>query len=518
MTDQATTAGSGRVSAREAAVAEGRLDPGVGDLRVHTARGTLINTGFQVGLAGLGLIKRVGVAAFLTREEFGVWGILLATLITLAWLKQVGIMDKYVQQAERDAEAAFQKAFTLELGLSTVYFLLCCAVLPLYALAYGHAEIILPGVLLATSVIVSALQTPAWIPYRRMEYARQRLLTSVDPVVSVVVTLGLGASGFGYWALVLGALAGSVAGAAVCVAYCPYRLRLRFDRQTVREYASFSWPLVGLGMSRLLVVQGSLLAANRSVGLAGVGAIGLATSFAAFSDRVQQIVSQTIYPAVCAVADRIDRMAEVFVKSNRLALMWAMPFATGLALFAGDLVHFVLGDRWEPAIGLFAAIGLTCGFGQIAFNWGVFMRATNRTRPLFLAALLDVAVFVAVMLPATLALGLTGYALGFATATAVQVGARAYFMHRLLGGFNVVGHMLRAIAPAVPAALIVLAARAIQPDERSLSWACGEFAVFVLASVGFTYAFERKLVSEVVGYVRGRVSRPAPSPSPAAGT
>src|SRR3954470_6084008 len=224
------------------------------NLRTRTARGTLINSAFQIGLAGLGLLKRVAVAAFLTREEFGIWGIMLAVLITLVWLKQVGIADKYIQQSEPDQEAAFQKAFTLELLLSFAYFVLCCLVLPLYALAYGHEEIILPGIVLGTAVILTALETPAWIPYRTMHYARQRLLTSVDPVVSIVATIAFGAAGYGYWGLVWGALIGSAAGATVCLATSPYRIRLRFHRETFREYASFSWPLVGLGLSRLLVV------------------------------------------------------------------------------------------------------------------------------------------------------------------------------------------------------------------------------------------------------------------------
>ena len=40
------------------------------------------------------------------------------------------------------------------------------------------------------------------------------------------------------------------------------------------------------------------------------------------------------------------------MKSNRVILMWAIPFSVGLALFAGDLVKFVLGEQWESAVGL----------------------------------------------------------------------------------------------------------------------------------------------------------------------
>jgi len=484
-------------------------EPPITNLRVRTARGTIINSAFRAGLAVLGLINRVAVAAFLTREEFGLWGIILAVLVTLIWLKQVGIQDKYIQQREPDQKLAFQKAFTIELVLSFAYFLLCCIALPLYALAYGHDEIILPGIVLATAVILTSLQTPAWIPYRRMQYARERVLMSVDPVVSIIGMVGLAAAGYGYWGLAIGAVIGSLAGAVVCVATSAYPLRIRFDRDTAREYVSFSWPLLGAGLSRMLVVQGSLLTASRSLGLAAVAAIGLATNFAAFADRVNAIVSQTIYPAVCAVADRGEALLEVFVKSNRVSLMWSLPFGTGLALFAGDLVHFVLGDEWQSAVGLLTALGVIAGLGQLAFNWSVFMRATNRTRPMFVASLLNVASFALVSLPLMLEFGLTGWAIGFGTASLVQIVARIYFLRSLFPRFDIVRHTVRALAPAVPPVAVVLGVRAVT-DESSAAWVLGELALFVVATLISTYLFERQLIREMVGYLRGRTT-PAPS-------
>src|SRR5215471_1100844 len=79
------------------------------NLRQQAARGTLINSAFQVGIAALGLLRRFIVAAYLTRAEFGIWSIVLITVLTVGWLKQVGISDKFVQQNEPDQEAAFQK-------------------------------------------------------------------------------------------------------------------------------------------------------------------------------------------------------------------------------------------------------------------------------------------------------------------------------------------------------------------------------------------------------------------------
>ena len=479
-----------------------------GGLRRVAARGTLINAAFQIGLAGLGTFRRIAVAAFLTREEFGIWGVILPIIITLAWVKEIGIADKYIQQREPDQEAEWQKAFTLELFMSIGFCALMCAVFPLYAVAYGHSEIILPGIVLASSMVISAFESPSWIPYRRMQYARQRWLTVIDPVTAAILTIVLGALGAGYWALVVGVVLGSVAGAVVCVVTCPYRIRIRFDFERLKSYASFSWPLLGGGFSRMIVVQGSLLTANRTVGLAGIGAIGLATSIATFADRVDGIVSGTIYPAVCRIVDRVDKMAEAFVKSNRVALMWAVPFAVAVALFATDFVNYVIGERWEPAVGLLTAIALTCGFAQVGFNWGVFMRAIGNTKPLFVAALLDLSVFFVVSIPAMLEFGLAGYAAGFAATTVVQFAIRGWYMARLFPGFNVLRQLVRGVLPVVPPTVMILVVRELAPEGRSLGRALAELAAYAAVTVAATYVFERRLIAELVGYLR-RPARPA---------
>lgn len=490
-----------------------RTSENIGDLRTHTARGTIINSAFQVGLVLIGLVQRVAIAAFLTREEFGLWGIILTILITLSWIKELGIVDKFVQQSEPDQELAWQKAFTLELYSSCAFLLVVAAILPLYALAYGRDEIIVPALVLSLSVPLLALQAPAWVYYRRLQYTRQRLLTAVDPVVALAATLALGVAGFGYWSLVLGVLAGRLAGGAVCLAMSPYPVRLRIDRATVRSYASFSWPLVGSGVSALLVVQGTLLAADQAVSLAAVGTIVFVSNIVILADRVDSIVSQTLYPAVCAVVDRKELLFEIFAKSNRLALMWAMPFGAGLALFAGDFVGPVFGDEWEPAAGLLAAIGVTSAFAQVAFNWEVFLRALDWTKPMFISAVLNLLLFAVVAVPAILTFGLTGYAVGSATMTLGQIVFRWHYMRRVFDGFRILPHLARALAPTLPPVGAVLLVRLAVGGDRSLSLAVAEAVLYGAAVIVCTGLFERKLLGEALGYLRGRRPRTVVAPA-----
>jgi O-antigen/teichoic acid export membrane protein len=482
---------------------DGRIDlPAGRTLRIHTARGVIVNSAFQVLISGLGLIRRVGIAIFLTQTQYGIWGLIVSTLLTLSWLKQIGVNDKYIQQDEADQESAFQKAFTLELGYSTLFYLAVVAVLPLYALLYGHSEIIVPGAVAALALPLSAFETPIWIWYRRMRFVRQRTLEAIDPVIAFVVTIALGISGFGYWSIVIGGVAGTLFGGIAAVITSPYPLRLRYDRGTLREYFHFSWPLFVAGASSLVAIQGTVIVGNAAIGLAGVGALGLASSFILFSDRVDTVIRLAIYPAVCAVRERREVLKEAFVKSNRLAVMWGLTFGVGVALFAPDLVTYVLGNRWRSAQGLLVAIGLIVGFRQIAFNWTVFIRALGDTRPIAVNSILILVCSLVFTLPLMALYGLTGYAAGLAATLLVDLISRGYYMSRLFPGFDMLRHAIIAIAPSIPPALAVLAFRALSDLPDTAGLALLELAGYLILSAITTYLFERPLLREVMGYLR----------------
>jgi polysaccharide transporter, PST family len=444
------------------------------------------------------------VAAFLTASQFGVWGAILATLFLVGFLKDAGLGDKFIQQDEEDQERAFQRFFSIDFLLSGVVVLLAVVALPIFALAYGKPEIILPGLVLSLAVFASSFEASTVVFYRRMDFVRQRTLQAVDPITAFVVTVGLAVAGAGYWSLVVGALVGSIAGAVVAVRACPYRFRLRLEWRTMRDYFNFSWPLVVARGETIAVGQAALLIATRTIGLAAAGAIGLAASLTQFSRGVDAIVTQTLYPAVCAVRDRKGLLLEAFTKSNRLALMWGMPFGLGVALFAHDLVHFVLGDRWHIAIVVLQAYGVIAAIDQLGFNWTAFLRALNHTRPLAVLSVLDLITFAVITAPLLIAFGLTGFAIGSLASEAVGLAGRTYYLGKIFPAFVILRQAVRAFAPVLPGAGLVLLVRLVESGERTAAMAVSELVMFGVVTVAATVLFERSLVREVLGYLRRR--------------
>jgi O-antigen/teichoic acid export membrane protein len=488
----------------------GRIPLGERTLRQHTARGTVINGAFLTGLSFLGLLKAFFVAAFLTPDDYGIWGILLAGVVTLSFLSELGVGDKYIQQDESDQELAFDRAFTINLLVNLSFTVLMVAAVPLLAVIYGQSEIVAPGLVMALAMPAAGLLSPLWIYYRRMQFVRQRTLQAIDPLLSFVVTVVLAVAGAGYWSLVIGAVAGTWTAALVIFATSPYRPRLRLGGG-VRDYVSFSWPLVVANVNRLVVVQAPILVGEWKVGLAAAGAITLAGAVIAFTQKVDAMVTQTIYPAVCAVADKTELLFETFVKSNRIVLIWGVPFGLSLLLFAPDLVEFVLGEKWQPAVGLLQAYGLISAFSHVGFNWDAFFRARGETKPIAAVATFSTIVFLAVAIPLLAAEGLSGFAIGMAVYGFSAVVGRTFYLVRIFDGFQMARHAARALLPVVPAVAVVLLARVFESGERTSVTALAEFSAYVAVTLLATALAERALLREIFGYLR-RASGGSPAP------
>lgn len=475
-------------------------------MRVRAARGTAVNAAFNVGLQLLGFLRAFIVASFLTAHEFGIWGLLVISLGTLLWIAQIGVDDKYVQQDHPDQERAFHIAFTLQSLLALGFMLVMAIGVPLFALLYDQPAIVAPGLVLALAMPAAALKTPNWVYYRRMDYLKQRRLEAYDPVVSFVVTCVLAAAGLGYWSLVIGTLAGSYGGALASILNSPYKLRFAWDRGVLREYASFSWPLFISSASGVLIAQVPILIVQRHIGTAAVGGMTLAATISLYANRVDDIVTNTLYPAICRVKDRADLLFESFTKSNRLALMWGVACGVGVALFAHDLVHFVLGDRWRFAITLIQVFAIAAGLNQFGFNWTAFYRAIGNTRPIAVTSVAMLVAVVGLTPPLIYAHGLDGYAVGIAAATALTIVVRSWYLVRLFPAVKMFAHALRAIAPTIPPAVLVLAIRVVESGPRSGAEAVIEAVLYVAILGAGVYVCERALMREVIGYMRGNVA------------
>src|SRR3954454_19088188 len=476
-----------------------------GELRRRIVRGTAVNA---VALAAVDLVvlaQGLIVTRLLGPTAIGLYGIVTTTTMTVVGLKRVGVDEAFVAQDEPEQALEFQRAFTLELAISACFSIVLCALAPVVAAVSGDPRLLPLMAATACLPLAFALQAPTWIFFRRMDFARQRVMQGIVPVVTFAVTVPLAAAGAGVWSLVIGPAAGNLAGAVAAIRASPYPLALRWDRPTARRYLRFSvWKLLS-AFATLVVAQGQVLAMNLHDGLRAVGFITLAATFARYVDRADQVVTVTIYPAICAIRDRTAALAELFVRSNRATLLWTLPAAAGIVLFARPLIDHVLGRQWEDAVGLMQGLAVAAALQQVGFNWFSFYRAHGESRPGAVEAVAGAVAFVALAIPGLLVAGFTGFVVGRCAAVAVQLTIRARYVRALLPSGRARDVLARPVVPTtlgVPAVLALRAVPAWSGDAES--GALAEAAVFGAVVARTSVAFERDLLRELAAALRGR--------------
>ena len=468
------------------------------ELRARIARGALVNAVFLGGAEALVLLQGLIVTALLAPDEIGLYGIVSATAVTVLGLKRVGIDEAFVQQSEEGQEEEFQKAFTLELTLSCAFALALCALAPLVAAVYGESELLALTLAVSYLPLAFALQSPVWVFFRRMDFLRQRKLQAIVPVVGFCVTVPLAALGVGVWSLVIGPAVGNAVAAAAAVRASPYPLRLRLDAAARRRYFSFSWPIFVTAFALLVVQQGQLLVFDADEGIAAVGFVTLAFTLTRYADRPDQILATTIYPALVSVRDRTGTLRELFEKSNRATLALALPFCALWVLFASDLVEFVVGGEWRPAVVLIQGLAGAAAVHQLGYNWFAFYRARGESRPQAVESAVLVAGFLALAVPGLFAFGFEGFVWGRIATALLTLGVRWAYVRRLLPGLALGRLFLRGGLPALCAAAAALALRlALWGGERSELQALAELGVFAAAAAALTLWLERGLIGEL---------------------
>jgi O-antigen/teichoic acid export membrane protein len=482
-----------------------RLDFPASELRRRTVRGAAVTAAFLVGIDGLVLAQGLVVTRLLGPREIGLYGVVSTTVITLIALKRVGIDEAFVAQDEAEQEREFQHAFTLELLLGGLMTAVICALAPAVAALYGDGRLTPLMISLAYLPVAFALQAPLWIFFRRMDYARQRSLQAIQPAVGLLVTVPLAAAtSLGVWSIVVGQVAGYVASVGAGLAASPYRLGLRWDAEVARRYLRFSWPILITVLAAMLIAQGQLLAVKLDDSLAAVGFITLAVTLTRYIDRADQIVTATIYPAICALQGRPRALHELFEKSNRATQIWVLPYAVAIVLFAPDLVHFVLGRRWDGAIVLLQGLAVAGAITQVGFNWFSFYRAAGNTRPPALEAVAGAVAFLALAVPGLIIDGFTGFVVGRVLGTLVSLGVRVRYTRRLIPDVRYGALLSPTLVPLALATAAAAAARLVGwGGHRPAGQAVLELVLFAAVYVVGVLLRERPLLDELAGALRG---------------
>ena len=327
----------------------------------------------RLSIRVIGLTSTVVLARLLVPADFGLVAMATALSGAVAAMSEFGFGVALIQNQAADRRH-YDTAWTLGLirGVIVAGVLAACAGPLASALSDQRLEPVL--LLLAVGAAVTSLENIAVIGFRKdLQFHREFSYRAIAKVASFAVTVPLAILLRNYWALVVGIVAGQLAGVLLSYTMCAYRPRLSLS--VWRQLLQFSrWLLLN---SILSFVHGRAhtFVIGRLAGAHPLGLFEVAHEIASLpATEMVAPVRAALLPGYAKLASDRARLSAGFPTTFGLIVMVAMPVAVAIGLLADPLVRIALGTQWLAAIPVLKVLALYGAINVcVANTWPVFI-------------------------------------------------------------------------------------------------------------------------------------------------
>ena len=161
----------------------------------------------------LGVVEIVSfsiMSRLLTQEDFGYYAAITAITIVFATFSETGIGAAIVQQKEL-SKRYVDNAFTISLLFGSVISLLLLVLAGPLANMVADSSMRLPLMLMSGTLLLNCLTSVNnSLMHRKLQFLRMGLINLISLVVTTCVAVWLAFKGFGYYAIIVKAVLGSV--------------------------------------------------------------------------------------------------------------------------------------------------------------------------------------------------------------------------------------------------------------------------------------------------------------------
>lgn len=391
------------------------------DLKRKTARGALVSIFGQCANFVLRIGSMVVLARLLTPNDFGVVGMVTACTGFLGLFRDAGLSMATIQRAAV-SRAQTSTLFWINVAVGAILAALCAAIAPILTRFYHEPRLLWVTVVIGLAFLFNgaAAQHRAMLQ-RNMRFAVLTLIDIIALILSIGVSVGMAAAGFGYWALVgmtVALPAASLLGVWSVADWMPGPPQRRTGVRSMLRYGGT------VTLNTLIVYvayNADKVLLGRFWGAATLGIYGRAYQLISLpNDNLNSTIAVVAFPALSRLQNDRDRLKSYFLKGYGLFLSLVMPITMGCALFAEDIVRVFLGAKWGEATPVFRLLAPTILTFALINPFGWFLMATGKTMQSLKIALMIAPVVICGYV-AGLGYGPKGVATGFSIATVLLI-------------------------------------------------------------------------------------------------
>ncbi|MBX3184825.1 MAG: lipopolysaccharide biosynthesis protein [Polyangiaceae bacterium] len=325
------------------------------------------------------LARQVVAARVLLPGDMGLMGIVLLQLSVLEALTKTGF-DQALIQRDKGVGGLMNVAWTWQVLRGLVLAAVLAAAAPL--LARGYDLPVLAPLIWVTClhVVLQGLQNVGLIYFSRdLDFKALFFINAVRTTVQAGVAIPAIIIRQDVWALVIGLVAGTLASVIVSFVAHPLRPKLEWDLAKARQLLKFGKWITGLTIMVFLIVQGDALFVSWYLGPVALGLYMFAYDLAALpTTKLTYVIGRVAFPAYSRLQAKPDEMRAVFLDVMRATMLVSGPVSVLLFAIIPDIVHHVVGGKWEPVIPLVRILVIAGWVRSFAALAGPLFQGANR--------------------------------------------------------------------------------------------------------------------------------------------
>jgi len=401
------------------------------DVRRKLATGASWMVAVRIVDRTLGLVSTIILARLLVPKDFGLVAMATSVLALLELTSNFGFDIALIRQSGTD-RTQYDTAWTFNalLGLGITIALIALA----YPAARFYGEPRVVGVIfaLAAAPLIQGFENIGVVMFRKeLNFRAEFMWLTGKRLAGLAVVLPLAFVLRSYWALVIGIMAGRLAGVLLSYGAHPYRPRISIASR--RDLLGFSKWILLLSMLQFLLQRCADLIVGRTLGAGPLGIYNVALEVASLpTTELVAPINRAVYPAFAKIAGDRAQLKHEYLAVIGIIALFALPAASGLAAVAAQVVPLLLGEKWVEAVPLIKVLAVL-GAVQFAYTnaYSVFLAVG---RPGFQVTLnaINVPLIVGLMIYLTAQQGIIGAAWAAAVAGTLMVPFSLAFIFREL--------------------------------------------------------------------------------------
>jgi O-antigen/teichoic acid export membrane protein len=490
-------------------------------LRVKAARGVLWTLAEYGGGESIAFFVFLILASVIEPADFGLISLALVFISFVQMFLVQGFADAVIQRETLEADHC-STAFWTNLAIAAIFVVLTLILADPIAGLFHEPDLAVVLRWLAPLPIGTALVSIHQALFkRRLDFSAFAKRAVLGVGAGGIVGVSCALAGYGVWSLVAQQLTISMVSVAVIWMSSDWRPSFRFSARRFRDMAEFSLSIIGGNFTMFIFRKTDVTLIGYFLDTHQLGYYYLVQRLLTTMGLVTQSTIQSIVmPVLSRVQNDLPRFREIFAQTVQfLNALW-LPLALGAGLVASLMLPVVFGAKWQPSVPLLELWSLV-GFSDAYTLYSApALAAAGRPRAFLTASIIQVAIAVTLLLPAT-RFGLRGIVAADVLVAVAIIPVHLTVLRREIGISAVT--LFKRCTPAILAAFVMATAvlvlkgavvAALPPAMALVILVCVGAVVYLLTLAALAPSFVRQIFSLLATTLGRPTTKPDAAPYP----